>query len=392
MKSFTKALLSACAVAPVLALAQSAPAPAPAPKYDVVAFPGLGGGSSLGASINNQGAVAGRSNLPGNTTRHATLWKDGRMTDLGTLGGPNSAVLWPVKNNQGVITGITQTAERDSRKETWSCGFFLPTATATGYQCVGFRWINGRMTALPTLGGTHGFATGTNNSTRTVGWAENTTVDPTCTPPQQLQFRAVIWGPSGQVERQLPPVSNHTSSAATAINDQGSVVGISGNCDQAVGRYSAINAVIWNNGVPSVIPTFGGVAWNTPTSINADNVVVGFGNASAAAGGEYDPRAFIWTRFEGTKRLPMLTGNATSVANSVNKHRHAVGQSCTASGTCVATLWLSGNKVYDLNALAGLNTLYLYSANDIDDSGRITGQAYDTVAEVYVAFKATPKL
>ena len=36
------------------------------------------------------------------------------------------------------------------------------------------------MTRLPTLGGTHGFATGTNNLGQTVGWAENTVLDPTC--------------------------------------------------------------------------------------------------------------------------------------------------------------------------------------------------------------------
>lgn len=365
---------------------------APAPKYNVVAQPGLGGGSSLATSINNQSWIAGRSNLPGNSARHATLWKDGRLTDLGTLGGPNSAVLWPVKNTQGVITGISQTNAPDPRKETWSCGVFFPEAAATGYRCVGFRWVNGRMTELPTLGGTHGFATGTNNSLRTVGWAENTTVDPTCTAPQQLQFRAVVWGPNGQVERQLRPVGRHTSSAATAINDQGTVVGISGNCDQAVGRFSAINAVIWNNGTPSIIPTFGGVAWNTPNAINADGVVVGFGNSSATVGGEFDPRAFIWTRSEGTKRLKPLAGHPTSQATGVNKFHHVVGQSCTADGVCVATLWTPGNKVYDLNALVGPSTLYLLSANDIDDFGRIAGQAYDTVSETYVAYKATPRL
>ena len=364
----------------------------PAPKFDIEPLSGLGGGTSLGASINNLGWIAGRSNLPGNSARHATLWKGGRLIDLGTLGGPNSAVLWPVKNVRGVLTGISQTAERDPRNETWSCGFFFPGAMATGYKCVGFRWANGQMTPLPTLGGTHGFATGTNHFLRTVGWAENTTVDPTCTPPQQLQFRAVVWGPNGRVERQLRPVGSHTTSAATAINDQGSVVGISGNCDQAVGRYSAISAVIWINGNPRVIPTFGGVAWNTPTAINADNVVVGFANANAASGGEFDPRAFIWTRSGGTKPLPRLANHATSQALGINRFRHAVGQTCTTDGTCGATLWMPGNKVYDLNALIGSSPLHLYSANDIDDFGRITGQAYDTVTDTYVAYKATPNL
>ena len=36
-----------------------------------------------------------------------------------------------------------------------------------------------------------------------------------------------------------PLVADDTSGAATAINDDGLVVGISGTCDQAVGRHTA---------------------------------------------------------------------------------------------------------------------------------------------------------
>ncbi len=55
-------------------------------RYDVTQLPSLGGGSSAGFSINNRGWVAGRSNLAGNRVRHATLWRNGSLTDLGTLG------------------------------------------------------------------------------------------------------------------------------------------------------------------------------------------------------------------------------------------------------------------------------------------------------------------
>ena len=54
---------------------------------------------------------------------------------------------------------------------------FFPEATRTGKRCLGFRWEDGVMTRLPTLGGTHGFATGTNNLGQTVGWAENNVHD-----------------------------------------------------------------------------------------------------------------------------------------------------------------------------------------------------------------------
>lgn len=361
-------------------------------RYVVTVLRSLGGTSSVGTSINNRGWVAGRSNLSGNQSRHATLWRDGTLTDLGTLGGPNanSAVLWPVKNQRGVITGISQTALPDPNGETWSCGFFFPAATGTGHQCVGFRWQDGVMTPLPTLGGTHGFATGTNNQLRTVGWAENRVADPTCTPPQKLQFRAVIWGADSRVERELPPLGSDSTTAATAINDRGQVVGISGRCDQSVGRYSAIRMVVWENGVPTAIPTFGGVAWNTPMAINQRGDVVGFANALAADADNFNPRAFFWRKGQGIQPLAALPNHLTSQATGLNERGQIVGQSCDADGNCRAVVWQRCG-VTDLNELldAG-SSLVLTTANDVDDQGRITGQALDTASGQRVAFVATP--
>ncbi len=75
-----------------------------------------------------------------------------------------------------------------------------------------------------------------------VGWAENGVHDPTCnTAFQILQFRAVIWQPNGTMQ-ELPPLPGDSTSAATAINDLGQVVGISGDCGVAVGSVSARHA------------------------------------------------------------------------------------------------------------------------------------------------------
>src|SRR5512132_2132904 len=126
--------------------------------YQVTNLPSLGGTSSAGSSVNNRGWVAGISNLPGDQVQHAALWKGETIVDLGTLGGPNSGVLWPVKNERGNISGISQTARPDPLGERWSCSAFFPAATGTGHQCLGFVWHDGVMRALPTLGGTNGFA------------------------------------------------------------------------------------------------------------------------------------------------------------------------------------------------------------------------------------------
>src|SRR2546430_7882196 len=93
-------------------------------------------------------------------------------------------------------------------------------------------------------------------------------------PRQVLQFRAVIWGPTQGEIQELLPFGDDKTSSATAINDQGQVVGISGICDRAVGRFSARHAVLWENGIPGNIGDFGGKAWNTPTAINHQGTIV----------------------------------------------------------------------------------------------------------------------
>jgi probable HAF family extracellular repeat protein len=359
-------------------------------EYSVTNLPSLGGTSSVGFSVNNRGWVAGRSNLPGNQSRHATLWRNGRLTDLGTLGGPNSAVLWPVKNVRGIVTGIAQTNEPDPLGETWSCGFFFPAATRTGVRCLGFKWRDGVMTPLPTLGGTHGFATGSNNRGEVVGWAENTVHDPTCEAPQVLQFRAVVWGPRDDQIRELPPLpGGDTVTAATAVNDRGQVVGISGVCDQAVGRFSAIHSVLWEHGTPIDIGDLGGVSWNTPMAINQRGDVVGFANASAADGGNLNPRAFLWIRGQGIRNLGAVPGDLTSQATGINDWRQVVGQSCDVNDNCRGFLWQNG-EMRDLQDLAPGYDGVITTANDIDDFGRITGQAFDPDSGQFFAFLATP--
>src|SRR2546428_14065333 len=65
-------------------------------QYSVSNLPGLGGTSIGGNSINKQTLVDGDSRLTGNQSRHAALWRNGSILDLGTLGGPNSSVTWNV--------------------------------------------------------------------------------------------------------------------------------------------------------------------------------------------------------------------------------------------------------------------------------------------------------
>ena len=367
-------------------------------SYNVVNFSSsLGGTQSRGMAINSLGRVAGWSNLS-NGTRHAALWRDGSITDLLTLGGPSSTVPWPGLNDNGMVVGISQTTEVDPLNEDWSCelGGFLPNTT--NLICRGFVWENGVMQELPTLGGNHGFAAGVNNLGEIVGWAETPVHDPTCTDAQVLQFRAVKWEPksgsNGKIKtRELPPFPGDSTSAATAINDNGQVVGISGKCDQAVGRFSALHAMLWDkNGNVTEIPNLGGVTWHTPMDINAQGNVVGFSNPPGPGDpeGEFISHAFLWIHGAATaKDLKALDGDPVSEAFAINSHDQVVGVSFGGAHGPRAFLW-QDEVLTDLNDLVKIAPDVLISAQDINDAGQITGRVRDRITGEILAFVATP--
>jgi probable HAF family extracellular repeat protein len=366
------------------------------PQYQVSNLPDFGGTSSGGNSINDQSWVAGYSRLP-DRNRHATLWRSGLLSDLGTLGGPNSSVTWNVKNTQGVIVGISQTADPEPLGERWSSAAFYSTPNNVGFINLGFVWEQslGQMRGLPNFpGGHNGFATGANNLRQAVGWAENGVHDGDCVSPQVLRFLPAIWslGPPDQIH-DLPLVPGDSSGAATAINDNGQIVGISGICDQAVGRHTARHAVLWENGGVIDLGNLGAQWWNTPTAINQQGDVVGFAGDPAFVEGDI-VHAFMWTRDDGIRHLKPLKGRSPqhvdSEAYGINEARQVVGVSCDADFVdCRAVVWDHGNTPIDLNELKGSFSAHLESAKDINDEGEITGRAIDATG-VLTAYLAVP--
>ena len=367
-----------------------------AQQYQVFYLDSLGGTRSRGNSINNREWIAGFSFLTGNQRRHAALWRDGSIFDLVTLGQPdrNSNVAWPVKNNRGIIAGISQTDTPEPNGEAWSCSAFF--GGQSGYICLGFVWQSGTMRPLsPLAGGYNSFATGANNDGKVVGWAENGVHDPMCVAPQVLQFRPVIWSPGTNQPQALPLIAGDTSGAATAINNQGQIVGISGICDVAVGRYTAKHAVLWDNGIPTDVGNLGAEIWITPMAINQRGDIVGFGATRADdINGDF-LRAFIWNRRDGIKQIDPLpvANHVYSQANGINEHGQVVGISCTVDGDCLGFLWVNGvmSNLNDPNIVPGF-TGVIINAQDINDDGEITGRAIDPTTGDIKAFVAVPLL
>jgi probable HAF family extracellular repeat protein len=190
-----------------------------------------------------------------------------------------------------------------------------------------------------------------------------------------LQFKPVVWGPGRDDIRALPLIGDDTSGAATAINDRGQIVGISGVCGIAVGSVSAAHAVLWQNGVAmELVNPNGAPYWNTPMMINQRGDVVGFAGVPNDPQGILTP-PFMWTRASGWTFLPLLPGEIAGVATSINESRQIVGYSNDANNNFHPWL-LQDGKLYNLNDLvlpgSGL-TGPLLLAFDINDRGEITG-------------------
>lgn len=385
-----KPLLVLLLVAPVLLAPTSHATPPPALRFAVTVLSPAEASPASGATVNDRGDVAGFAGRA-DGTEHATVWPaDAPALDLGTLGGQgtSSAVLWPVKNNHGVVVGISQTDKPDPNQEPWSCSFFLPARP--GSACVGFLWKDGRMVPLPTLGGPNGFAAGVNNRDQAVGWAETGVPDATCTDGQVLGFRAVRWDDDGHRVTELPPLPGDPASAATAINDAGRAVGISGLCDQAVGRLTARSAVVWDHGSPRPLADLGGVAWNTPMSLNQRGDVVGFVNHSAADGTKFRPVAAWWSPDGELHPLRPPDGYTYGQALGINARRQIVGVAFTSDlSGCAAVLW-EHDRPQLLQGLTGRHDVDLCVANDINDRGQIAGQGVDRASKMSIAFRADP--
>jgi len=355
--------------------------------YRIVNLGGLGGTvNDSGVSINDRDWVAGAANLPGNHHELPSLWRDGKIINLGTVGGANGGSA--TVNDSGVVVGAAQSAKRDPFGEGWA---YSLVCKANGGPCrglqnllLGFQWKNGVMKQLPTLGGNNGWALSNNNRGEAVGVAE-TAYRGHCARPQVLVPEAVVWGPQDGEIRELPPFKGDKVAIAWGNNDLGDAVGSSGpKCGLSSGDYSA-HGVLWRHrGPPIDLGTLGGVTNNYGNAINNHEQIAGESDLT----GDTTAHATIWQNGVLTD-LGTLPGDISSSGNAINDQGQVVGQSCDASGNCRAFIWQDG-AMTDLNTLIAPGPIELLYAKGISSDGEIVGQGFNKETHRVFGFLAIP--
>jgi probable HAF family extracellular repeat protein len=331
-------------------------------RYTVTDLGTLGGTYVDATGISNTGWIAGDSTLYGDNVIRAYLWRNGVMTDLGTLGGPDSDFLLG-PNLFGDASGYSELSVADPNQEDF-CGF------GTGLACIAFFWHHGAMHALPTLGGTNAAAGGTNNLGESAGVAENTIQEPTCAGTGRvLQYKPVIWN-QGRIH-ELPTSDHDPVGLAYAINDFGAAVGQTGPCGTEDLGGSG-HAVLWKKGKAIDLGNLGGTTNNVAQNINNAGQVVGYSGLS----GDATFHAFVWQRGVMTD-LGTLPGDFHSVAESSNIWGEVVGRSSDADFNGRGVVWQNGVPA-DLNTLIPANSsLYIDEATSNNDLGWIVASATD---------------
>jgi probable HAF family extracellular repeat protein len=182
----------------------------------------LGGPDSSADFVNERGQIAGESytNATINpTTEQPTLdpffWENGKMMDIGTLGGTFGHPNW--MNNRGQVVGYSNLAGDQAKHA--------------------FLW--GKKEGLKDLGTLEGYSVSAyanwiNDAGEIVGESKSPTAS-----------RAFLWKNGAMTD--LGTVAGDTCSAAKSINSQGQIVGFgSADC------YNEDHGFLWENGGPII--------------------------------------------------------------------------------------------------------------------------------------------
>jgi probable HAF family extracellular repeat protein len=366
-----------------LAFAQSR-VPRDYPRYEVIdlgTFGGPNGNATAGAiSISRDGTITSASDTsqrvscaqhPINfweTTEcyalHGFRWKDGTLSDLGTLGGDDSFGFWI--NNHDEIAGVAEDGTIDP-----DTGFFNQRAAL---------WQNGSIADLGSFGGPQSFAFAINDRGQVAGAANTAVLDPfslfSAFFPTNRETHAFLW--EDGTLRDIGTLGG-PDAMGLLLNNRGDVAGISFT-DYTVRDNlgtPAVHGFVWRDGKMHDVGTFGG-DFSYVNFLNSRGQAAGYANLA----GDTAAHAFLWDR--GSLRDLGTLGGSSSLASWISDNGHVVGQAWLKGDQQFhAFSWMNGH-MRDLGTLDGDGCSYAYINNSSGEVVGISGDcSFQTTRQFY---------
>ena len=296
----------------------------------------LGGAYASPDAINERGQVVGRSDTKRVTVSHAVrvtvshafFWEQGKMRDLGTLGGGWSQAY--AINDRGQIAGTADTKSGAEHVFLWQHGKLRDiTPHFRGIEAGvlginergvvllshgdtdqhGYVWEDGVLRDLGSLGGGRTYPAALNDSGQVVGTSTT----------KSGAGHAFLWENGKMLDLGVP--RGQAQSAAAAINERGQIVGTAG-ASGASERSTFGGVWLWEHGKMRVLGL-------------SDAHVIGISDAGqiVAGTGYFAPRdesvvplkVYAWDGGRWS-RLPHLHGGPSVAASAVNNHGQIVGR------------------------------------------------------------------
>jgi probable HAF family extracellular repeat protein len=312
--------------------------------------PGSAGNNAYPNWLSDSGLVAGWSAtgvidpITQNPEINAALWTpDGRIIDLGTLGGYQSSAT--AVNNFGLVTGWVENTTPD------------PFSFGEGTQTQAYLWQFGVMHPLGTLGGPDSNAFAVNDLGQAAGCSLTSATPNASTgfPP----YDAFIWE-NGKMIDLHPGDFGGAAGCANYLTDRGQVVGFMTTAEEYAHPF------LWNHGEIVDLFTVGNLGgdYGSAYVANDQGHVGGF----ASLPGDVALHGVLWRNGTSTD-IQTVDGDPCSLVYDINSSDQIVGTSasCDFSTVLHAFLWENGDIV-DLNTLippdSGIQLQFAYMIND----------------------------